>query len=136
MAGRSGHRGSAGPARPADTTRPADTAGPAATTGSVGRRGPAAAPRSTMLTSGSRRGCSVMACWQRNWQLTHPPVAARRCRTDRNIVNATAAASAAPPTAIAIAANSAAESRKCPIDRPNTRNTTSNTAAILIAGRA
>jgi hypothetical protein len=89
-----------------------------------------------MLTSGSRRGCSVMACWQRNWQLTHPPVAARRCRTDRNTVNATAAASAAPPTAIAIAANSAAESRTCPIDRPNTRNTTSNTAAILLAGRA
>ena len=89
-----------------------------------------------MLTSSSRRGCSVMACWQRSWQLTHPPAAARRRRTDRNTVNATAAATAAPPAAIAIATNSAAESRKCPAGRPNTRNTTSNSAAILIAGRA
>jgi hypothetical protein len=89
-----------------------------------------------VLTSSNRRGCSVMACWQRSWHLTHPPAAARRRRTDRNIVNATAAATAATATATAIATNSAAESRKCPADRPNTRNTTSNSAAILLAGRA
>jgi len=89
-----------------------------------------------VLTSSNRRGCSVMACWQRSWQLTHPPAAARRRRTDRNIVNATAAATAATATATAIATNSAAESRKCPADRPNTRNTTSSSAAILLAGRA
>jgi hypothetical protein len=51
-------------------------------------------------------------------------------------VKATAAASAAPPAATAIATNSAAESRKCRAERPNTRNTTSSNAAILIAGRA
>jgi hypothetical protein len=89
-----------------------------------------------VLTSSNRRGCSVMACWHRSWQLTHPPVTARRRRTDRNIVNATAAATAATATATATATNSAAESRRCPADRPNTRNTTSNTPAILIAGRA
>ncbi|MFZ0185378.1 MAG: hypothetical protein WAL72_00325 [Streptosporangiaceae bacterium] len=97
---------------------------------------PPAAPRSTVLTSSNRRGCSVMACWHRSWQLTHPPAAARRRRTDRNIVNATAAATAATATATTIATNSAAESTKCPADRPNTRNTTSSSAAILLAGRA
>jgi hypothetical protein len=89
-----------------------------------------------VLTSSNRRGCSVIACWQRSWQLTHPPAAARLCRTDRNIVNATAAATAATATAAAIAASSAAESRKCPADRPNTRNITSNSAAMPLAGRA
>jgi hypothetical protein len=89
-----------------------------------------------MLTSSNRRGCSVMACWHRSWQLTHPPAAARRRRTDRNTVNATAAASAAPPTAIAIPMISAVEARKCPAERPNTTNTTSNSAVILNAGRA
>jgi len=89
-----------------------------------------------VLTSSNRRGRSVIACWHRSWQLTHPPAAARRRRTDRNIVNATAAATAATATAIPIATSSAAESRKCPADRPNTRNTTSNSAAILLAGRA
>jgi hypothetical protein len=89
-----------------------------------------------VLTSSNRRGCSVMACWHRSWQLTHPPAAARRRRTDRNMVNATAAATAATATATAIATKSAAESRKCPADRPNTTNTTSSSAAILLAGRA
>jgi len=51
-------------------------------------------------------------------------------------VNATAAASAAPPTAIAIPTISAVEARKCPADRPNATNTTSSSAAILNAGRA
>ena len=89
-----------------------------------------------MLTSSNRRGCSVMACWHRNWQLTHPPAAARRRRTDRNIVNAAAAATAATATAIAIPTISALEARKCPAGRPNAINTTSNSAAILNAGRA
>jgi hypothetical protein len=52
-----------------------------------------------------------MACWHRNWQLTHPPATARRRRTARNIVNATAAATAATATATAITMNSATESR-------------------------
>ncbi len=77
-----------------------------------------------------------MACWHRSWQLTHPPAAARRRCTDRNTANATAAATAAPPTATAIATISAAASKTCVADRPNTRNTTSNRAAILLAGRA
>jgi hypothetical protein len=121
IAGRSGHCGAAGAAAPAGESAPRD---------------PPAAPRSTLLTSRSRRGCSVMACWHRSWQLTHPPAAARRRRTDRNMVNATAAATAATATATAIATKSAAESRKCPADLPNTRNTTSSSAAILLAGRA
>ena len=51
-------------------------------------------------------------------------------------MNATAAATAATATVAVIATNSAAESRKCTADRPNTRNTTSNSAAIPLAGRA
>ena len=89
-----------------------------------------------VFTTGSRLGCSVMACWQRNWQLTHPPAAARLRRTDRNTANATAAATAAPPAATAIATVSAAPSKKCPTCRLNTRSTTSTTTAILPAGRA
>jgi hypothetical protein len=89
-----------------------------------------------VLTSSNRRGCSVMACWHRSWQLTHPPAAARRRRTDRNIVNATAAATAATATAVAIPTISAVEATKCPADRPNAINTTSSSAAILNAGRA
>jgi hypothetical protein len=89
-----------------------------------------------VLAMSSRRGCSVMACWQRSWQLTHPPAAARLRRIDRNAANATAAATAAPPAATVIATVSAAASKKCPTCRPNTRSTTSTTAAILLAGRA
>ncbi len=89
-----------------------------------------------MLTITNRRGCSVMACWHRSWQLIHPPAAACRRCTARNTANATAAASAAPPTATAIATSSAVALRKCAADRPNTRTTTSNSAAILLAGRA
>ncbi len=45
-----------------------------------------------------------MACWQRNWQLTQPPAAARRRRTDMQVAKASAAATAAPavPTVTAI----------------------------------
>jgi hypothetical protein len=89
-----------------------------------------------MLTSSNRRRGSVMACWHRSWQLTHPPAAARRRRTDRNTANAIAAASAAPPTAIAIPTISAVDASKCPAGRPNATNITSNSAAILNAGRA
>jgi hypothetical protein len=49
-----------------------------------------------------------MACWQRNWQPTHPPAAARRRWTEPNTVTATAAASTAQLTATAMARTSAA----------------------------
>ena len=37
-----------------------------------------------MLTIARRRGCSVMGCWHRSWQLTQPPAAACRRCTARN----------------------------------------------------
>lgn len=77
-----------------------------------------------------------MACWQRNSQLTHPPAAARRRRIEPNATNASTAATAAPPTATAIATISVAASKKCPTGRPNTSHSTSTTAAIRPAGRA
>ena len=51
-------------------------------------------------------------------------------------MNATAATTAATVTATATPTISALEARKCPADRPNARNTTSSSAAILNAGRA
>jgi len=93
-------------------------------------------PRSTVLTSGNRRGCRVMACWHRSWQRTQPPASARRRRIEPNATNASTAATAAPPAATAIAAISAATSKKCAACRPNTSSTTSTTAAIMPAGRA
>jgi len=53
-----------------------------------------------------------MACWQRNWQLTQPPAAARRRRVDRKAANTDVAATAATPVATATAAMTAAVSRK------------------------
>jgi hypothetical protein len=68
--------------------------------------------RSAVVTSHSRRGCPVMACWQRNWQLTQPPAAARRRRVDANAAKASAAATAATAVATVTAAMKAAVSRK------------------------
>jgi hypothetical protein len=92
--------------------------------------------RSAMLTSRNRRGPSVMACWQRSVQDTHPPARARRRLVDKNTVNASAAAMAATAMATVIATTSAAASKKWPTGRSNIRHATSTTAAILIAGRA
>jgi hypothetical protein len=89
-----------------------------------------------MLTSRNRRGPSVIACWQRSVQDTHPPALARRRLVDKNTVNASAAAAAATAMATVIATTSAAASKKWPTGRSNTKNATSTTAAILIAGRA
>jgi hypothetical protein len=54
---------------------------------------------------------SVMACWQRNWQLTQPPAAARRRRTDMKITKASAAATTAPAAATVTAITRAALSK-------------------------
>jgi hypothetical protein len=92
--------------------------------------------RSAMLTSRNRRGPSVIACWQRSVQDTHPPARARRRLVEKNTANAAAAATAATAMATVIATTSAAASKKWPTGRSNTKNATSTTAAILIAGRA
>jgi hypothetical protein len=92
--------------------------------------------RSAMVTSRNRRGPSVMACWQRSVQDTHPPARARRRLVDKNTANAAAAATAATAMAAVIAITSAAASKKWPTGRSNIKNATSTTAAILIAGRA
>jgi hypothetical protein len=93
-------------------------------------------PRCTVLTISNRRGCSVIACWQRNWQLTQPPAAACRRRIDKNTTYASTAATTAAPTVTATATSSPAASKKWPACRPNTTNTTRRNAASLIAGRA
>jgi hypothetical protein len=77
-----------------------------------------------------------MACWQRNWQPTHPPAAARLRRTDMNAAKASTAATDATPAATVIAAISAAVSKKCRTERPNTTSATRRSRAILLAGRA
>jgi hypothetical protein len=92
--------------------------------------------RSAMLTSRNRRGPSVIACWQRSVQDTHPPARARRRLVDKNTANAAAAATAATAMATVIATTSAAASKKWPTGRSKTKNATSTSAAILIAGRA
>jgi hypothetical protein len=92
--------------------------------------------RSAMLTSRNRRGPSVIACWQRSVQDTHPPARARRRLVEKNTANAAAAATAATAMATVIATTSAAASKKWPTGRSKTKNATSTSAAILIAGRA
>jgi hypothetical protein len=52
-----------------------------------------------------------MACWQRNWQFTQPPAAARRCRVEAKAAKASAATTAAPPVAARQATRMAAVSR-------------------------
>jgi hypothetical protein len=68
--------------------------------------------RSAVVTSQGRRDDPVMACWQRNWQLTQPPADARRRRVDINDANTSTAAMAAPPVATVAATTKAAVSRK------------------------
>jgi hypothetical protein len=92
--------------------------------------------RSAMLTSRNRRGPSVIACWQRSVQDTHPPARARRRLVDKNTANAAAAATAATAMATVIATTSAAASKKWQTGLSKTKNATSTSAAILIAGRA
>ena len=53
-----------------------------------------------------------MACWQRNWQLTQPPAAARRRRVDMKVAKTSATATAAPAVATVTAATRAAVSKK------------------------
>jgi hypothetical protein len=65
-----------------------------------------------MVTSQSRPGGSVMACWQRNWQLTHPPAVAWRRRADLKVAKASAAAPAAPTVATVTAIMRAAVLKK------------------------
>jgi hypothetical protein len=77
-----------------------------------------------------------MACWQRSWQLTHPPAAARLRRTDRNTTKASVAATAALPAAAVMVMINAAVAKKCPADRPNTTITTRTANASPPAGRA
>jgi hypothetical protein len=60
-----------------------------------------------VVTSQSRDGRPVMACWQRNRQVTQPPAVARRRRTDMSVAKTTAAVTAVPPTAITAAARPA-----------------------------
>src|SRR5580693_331748 len=136
-AGRCGHCGASGAAgrRTAGAGCPGEGRPLMLTTGSERARAPAGtatrAPaatgvgvegvkgvegvRSAMLTSRNRRGPSVIACWQRSVQDTHPPARARRRLVDKNTANAAAAATAATAMATVIATTS---------------------AAILIAGRA
>ena len=89
-----------------------------------------------MVTSQSRRAGSVMACWQRNWQLTQPPAAARRRRVDMQVAKTSAAATAAPAVAAVTATLRAAVSRKWLTGRENTSHATIMMAASRLAGRA
>ncbi len=77
-----------------------------------------------------------MACWQRNWQLTQPPAAARRRRTDMKVAKASAAATAAPAVATITAVTRAAVSKKWLTGPAKTSHATSTMAASRLAGRA
>jgi hypothetical protein len=102
-----------------------------------GREGAASgALRSAVATSQSRRPCSVMACWQRNWQLTQPPAAARRRRVDMKAAKTSAAATAAPAVATVIAAARAVVPKKWLTGLANTSHATTRMAASRLAGRA
>jgi hypothetical protein len=82
-------------------------------TDGIGRNtGAAGARRSAVVTSHDRRDDSVMACWQRNWQLTQPPAAARRRRVDITAASTSAVATAAPAITTVSATATAAVSRK------------------------
>jgi hypothetical protein len=89
-----------------------------------------------VVTSLSLRAGSVMACWQRNWQLTQPPAAARRRRTDIKTAKTSAAATTAP-TAATVAAVARAAVLKKWLTRPaNSSHATNTIAASRLAGRA
>ena len=77
-----------------------------------------------------------MACWQRNWQLTHPPAAARRRRADLKVAKASAATPAAPTVATVTAVMRAAVLKKWLTGTANTSHATNTMAASRLAGRA
>ena len=77
-----------------------------------------------------------MACWQRNWQLTHPPAAARRRRADLKVAKASAATPAAPTVATVTAVMRAAVLKKWLTGLANTSQATNTMAASRLAGRA
>ncbi len=89
-----------------------------------------------MVTSQSRRAGSVMACWQRNWQLTQPPAAARRRRADITIAKTSTAATAAPTAATVTAIRKAAVLKKWLTGTANTSHATATMASSRLAGRA
>jgi len=92
--------------------------------------------RSAMVTSRRRRAGSVMACWQRNWQLTQPPAAARRRRVDMKIATTSAAVTAAPAAATVTAVMSVAVLKKWLTGVANTSHATNTMAARRLPGRA
>jgi hypothetical protein len=77
-----------------------------------------------------------MACWQRNWQLTQPPAAARRRRVDIKIAKTSAAATAAPTVATVTVIARAAVLKKWLTGVANTSHATAAMAASRLAGRA
>ena len=77
-----------------------------------------------------------MACWQRNWQLTHPPAAARRRRADLNVAKASAATPAAPTVTTVTAVTRAVVLKKWLTGTANTSHATNTMAASRLAGRA
>jgi len=89
-----------------------------------------------MVTSQSHRAGSVMACWQRNWQLTHPPAAARRRRIDMKVAKTSAAVTAAPTAATVTAIMTAAVLKKWLTGTANTSHATATMASSRLAGRA
>jgi len=153
-AGRSGHRGALSIAGPISGQAgvPEDlTVGMGSKTGAEragvtpGRPGPptwleagwlACVLRSVVVTSQARRGRSVIACWQRNWQLTQPPATARRRRVDMKAAKASAAATAAPAVAAVSATARAAVAKKWLTGLANTSHATARMTASQLAGRA
>ena len=77
-----------------------------------------------------------MACWQRNWQLTQPPAAARRRRVDMKIAKTSAAATAAPAAATVTAIMTAAVLKKWLTGTAKTSHATATMASSRLAGRA
>lgn len=77
-----------------------------------------------------------MACWQRNWQLTQPPAAARRRRVDMKVAKTSAAATDAPTVAAVTAIATVAVSKKWLTGAANTSQVTKTMAASQLAGRA
>ncbi len=95
-----------------------------------------ACPRSAVLTSRSRPGGPVMACWHWNRQVTQPPAAARRLRADMAAANTSAAATAVATSAAVTATTRPAVLKKCSVGFPNARKMTSTMPAIMLTGRA
>ena len=89
-----------------------------------------------VVTSRSRRAGSVMACWQRNWQVTQPPAAARRRLTEVKVATATAAATAATVATTSTAVARAAVLRKWRAGTAKTSHATKIMATSRLAGRA